>query len=113
MTPETIRAAFLQHRTVRATALALRISSRTLFRWLRADPSIATAGVDRAGSGSSRGPTENPPTIDPALTRAEREDLVMGALVAGVNPTEAARRGGLSPRTVRRWARGVLQHGWI
>ena len=103
---ETIRAAFAKHRTVRAVAIVLHVAERTLFRWLRADPSLARAEIDRAGPGRVRrlpsGATRNV-----ARSVGDRRAVALGALADGATVPEAARAAGVHERTVQRWRRAL------
>lgn len=116
---DTIRAAFAQHHTVKGAARALHVAPRTLFRWLRADPSLVVAGVDRAGPGRARaqdppgsnGSKKTPPNKAEGvkLTPRERRAVAARALARGASAAGAAREAGVDERTVRRWITAGLQ----
>jgi transposase-like protein len=109
--PEVIRKAFRTHRTRGEVAAALGVSTRTLARWLRDDPCIAQAGVDRAGTGRQyvgavATPLESRGNDGVELPQATRRDVARETLARGGTMADAAQAAGVDVSTVRRWGLG-------
>jgi|SRR5271165_3016626 len=103
-----VRAAFTKAPTVRGAARVLEVAERTLYRWLRADPSLARAGVDRAARGRERLAQSQEDDNGSVLTHGSEMTPSPGGwravLAAGGSVADAARAAGVHERTVRRWA---------